>query len=197
MDLLTELALGTLPEPERAEIEAALAGSPALRQELERMREAVTGAALALDPMEPSPGARQRLMKALDGPDRFGTFFEALARLFDLPAEAMRAVLARIDDAGAWVDALPGTKLIDFAAGPGLGAADAGLVRLEPGAAFPRHRHLGDETTLVLEGTMIDGGVSYRPGSVVKHAFDSVHDYSAGAERPLVIAVLHHGIEPL
>jgi putative transcriptional regulator len=197
VELLPEFVLGTLPEAEAREVEAALAGSPALRQELDRVTEALAGAALALDPVAPPERARQRLMKALDGPERFAPFFAELARLVDLSVEAVKGVLARVDDPGAWLDALPGVRLFDFAAGPALGTVDAGFVRLAPGASFPKHRHLGDEVAMVLEGQMLDGGATYGPGSVVPHAKDSVHDYTAAPDRDLVIMVLHHGIEPV
>jgi len=197
VELLPELVLGTLDEDQAREVEAAVAASPALRQELDRVREALAGAAVALDPVAPAEKARDRLMKALDGPDRFAPFFATLSRLVDLPEGALRAVLARIDDAGAWLDGLPGVKLFDFAAGPALGAVDAGVLRLTPGTTFPRHRHLGEEVAIVLEGQMIDGGVTYGPGAVVPQETGSVHDYAAAPGRDLVVMILHHGVEPV
>jgi anti-sigma factor ChrR (cupin superfamily) len=135
-------------------------------------------------------------MHSLEGPERFAPFFAALSRLFDLPVAAIEALLARIDDARAWEASVPGVKLIDFTGGPRVAGADAGLVRLAPGAGFPRHRHLGHETTIVLEGTLIDGGRAYEPGAVVEHVVDSVHKCFAGPDRDLVTAVLHHGLAP-
>jgi quercetin dioxygenase-like cupin family protein len=152
--------------------------------------------ALGLDPIAPAAETRSRLMNGLDGPERFAPFFAQLSRLFDLPVLIIVGLLARIDDPRAWEDGVPGVKLIHFAAGPRRAAAEAGLVRLAPGACFPRHRHLGRETTIVLEGTLLDSRRDYGPGASVEHATDSVHRYAAAAARDLVIAVLHHGIAP-
>src|SRR5206468_347335 len=64
-ELLPEFVLGTLPDAEAREVQAALAGSPALRQELDRVTEALAAATLALDPVSPSQATRQRLMSTL------------------------------------------------------------------------------------------------------------------------------------
>lgn len=162
---------------------------PAAPEILERL-------ALELEPVAPAVEIRSRLMTCLDGPERFAPFFADLSRLFDLPADVIKRLLARLDDARAWADGVPGVKLFDFAPGPGAAGAGAGFVRLTPGARFPRHRHLGDETTIVVEGILVDGGRPHGPGAVVHHEADSIHAYAAGPGRDLVVAVLHHGLGP-
>lgn len=49
------------------------------------------------------------------------------------------------------------------------------LLRYAPGAGVPRHRHLGLETILVLDGTQSDEHGTYGPGSLVLNPRDSVH----------------------
>jgi anti-sigma factor ChrR (cupin superfamily) len=197
IELLPELALGTLPEAEKAAVEAELAASPALRQELDRIVEILGSLPSGLGPEEPSPGARGRLLATLAGPERFAPFVDRLARMLELRADELGAVLARIDDPAGWRRGFPGVTYIDFTPGPRLAAAgaQAGLVRLEAGGTFPRHRHLGPEVVLVLEGTAREGGVVYHPGQLVEHAEGTEHEFSAGRHRDLVTVSLHYGIE--
>ncbi len=49
------------------------------------------------------------------------------------------------------------------------------LLRYAPGAAVPRHRHLGLETILVLDGSQSDDFGTYEKGSVVLNAAGSEH----------------------
>ena len=49
------------------------------------------------------------------------------------------------------------------------------LLRYAPGAAVPRHRHLGLETIMVLEGSQSDDNGTYGEGSVVLNPAGSEH----------------------
>jgi putative transcriptional regulator len=140
---------------------------------------------------------RDRLLATLAGPERFASFIERLAHLFDLPRAGVRELLARIDDGGGWLAGyVPDLQYFNFTPGPRLAGADAGFVRLRPGGRFPRHRHVGDEVTFILEGAMRDGDQLYRPGALVERARDTVHDYAAEGPRDLVLVSLHRGIVP-
>jgi hypothetical protein len=152
--------------------------------------------AAALQPVAPEGGTRARLLQSLAGPDRFRPFFAELGRRFDLALEPLRAVLALIDDPTQWLPSpVPGVRLIHFAAGPALAGADAGFVLVPAGLTFPRHRHLGPEMAVVLEGMVHDSGRTCGPGEVVEWPAQSTHDYRAGHGRDLVVMVAHHGIE--
>jgi hypothetical protein len=192
---LTELVLGTLPDAEREELHALVAASPELQREIDLLTEALVGAAEALPPVAPSPGARARLLADLAGPDRFRPFFAELARRFDLGVEAVRALLARIDDPAAWeATEIPWVKLIHFDGGPALAGADAGFVRVSAGTRFPRHGHRGREMAFVLEGRMIQDARTFGPGDIDDVGTEMVHDYLVGPEADLVVMVWHHGI---
>ncbi|WP_026784456.1 cupin domain-containing protein [Pleomorphomonas koreensis] len=57
-------------------------------------------------------------------------------------------------------------------------AADApgvALLRYQPGASVPRHRHAGLETILVLDGEQSDEAGDYGPGSFIVNAEGSQH----------------------
>jgi hypothetical protein len=166
------------------------------RDDLDLDALALEALAAALMPVAPAAPVRARLLQSLGGPDRFRPFFAELAHRFDLALEPLRAALALIDDPARWLPSpVPGVRLIHFTAGPALAHADAGFVHVPAGMTFPRHRHLGPEMAVVLEGSVHDGGRVHRPGAVVEWPAGSLHDYRAGEGRDLVVIVAHHGIE--
>ena len=157
--------------------------------------------ALAQPPRAAPASVRARLLRTVASVDRFAPFFDDLTRLFQLPLETIRALLARIDDARPWERslqgrALQGSELFHFPVGPQLaaGGAAGGVLRLAAGQRFPVHRHHGNEVTYVLEGGYLADGRVYGPGSQIEMPGDTSHDYQAAPERDLVIMVLHRGI---
>lgn len=55
------------------------------------------------------------------------------------------------------------------------GEPGVALLRYQPGAAVPRHRHLGLETIIVLEGSQSDERGRYETGAVVLNPEGSEH----------------------
>src|SRR5688572_13863864 len=117
---LAEYALGLLPEAQRRELDAALSASPALRRELDVVREALGLVAAGAGPALHAPAqGRARLLAALDGGKRFRPFLRDLARHFDLSLARMRELFQQIDDAKYWeAGPLPGIAVMHFAGGP-------------------------------------------------------------------------------
>jgi hypothetical protein len=195
---LPEYVLELLPPAEMQALTEIIERDPALRGETDQLRMALTTVVDELPPMEPSPEVRQRVMDAARSVERFGPFVAQLSQIVQLSREKMLQVLALVDQASFWVQGLPGVELAHFDAAPALAGADAGFIRFEAGASFPRHRHLvGREITFVLEGILHDGDRRYGPGEIVEHAADTVHAIAASPDQPLLIMVVHHGIQPV
>jgi putative transcriptional regulator len=200
LELIPDYVLGVLPEDEQQQVHAQVLQSRELQREVDRVTEALAATADQLASAAPDPGLRGRLLHSLSGVDRFAPFFDQLTRLFELPLETIRKLLARID-AFDWESTLmgkqlQGAELFHFPVGPRLretGAA-GGVVRVRAGVTFPVHRHTGDEVTFVLEGAYLADGQTYGPGSIIPMSAGTAHDYRAAAERDLVIIVLHRGI---
>jgi quercetin dioxygenase-like cupin family protein len=201
-DLIPEYLLGGLPAEQGQEVESLLAASPSLRREADELMESLALTATALTPLPPPRSVRARLLATAAGVDRFVPFLDDLTRLFELPVDTMRELLARIDGAGhVWESTLlgadlEGAELFHFQVGPRLRAAGAagGVLRVRADVTFPRHRHHGDEITYVLEGGYCVDGRVHGPGSTVEMPAGSAHDYRAARERDLVVMVLHRGI---
>lgn len=195
---LTEYALG-LCEPEVAQaIEARLRRDPALAAELDLLRENLfgePGLALETPIVEPSASARERLMAAVQGADRFAPFAQRMAQLFGLSVEAVAELLRGLDTCVWTPTAAPGVSFVHFQAGPALTEADTGFVRFEAGAEFPHHRHEGPELTFILEGVLyFSTGETLRPGDEIVLGLEHRHSVRAG-DVPVVYATYHHGFQ--
>jgi quercetin dioxygenase-like cupin family protein len=152
----------------------------------------------ALSELGPPPKAppqllRERLLATIARPRlRFAPLFGALSELFDLADADLASIFERAARPEEWVAApIPGTRLLHVVGGPRVAHADNGLVKLRAGARFPRHRHLGSERVLVLEGAYRDeaSGRVYQAGDLHEMAEGTEHAYSALGERDLLFAV--------
>ena len=76
------------------------------------------------------------------------------------------------------------------------GDRKAVLMRYDPGATIPRHRHLGDEQIFVLEGSVSDDTGTCRKGDYARRPPGCVHSVSS-REGALVLAVMTGGTEPV
>ncbi|MCA9709770.1 MAG: cupin domain-containing protein [Myxococcales bacterium] len=144
-----------------------------------------------LRPLAMPTGLRDRLLSTASGRNRLLPFLDRMMALFDLPEGEAQGHLHSVDDDEAWEDMLPGVRFRDFDGGPALGDAHGGLVRLQPGEAFPRHTHVGEERVLVLQGELVDDqGQHYRAGDLLVSADGTSHELRAEGDREAVYAAV-------
>jgi putative transcriptional regulator len=204
---IPELVLGTLDGSMRAAVEAHLEACARCAGERAATEEALSLLALSLPPEPPHPSVRTEVLAAVveeeqrrkgdTAAGRFAPFVERLARFFDVTAQRARALLELASEPLAWTPGpTSGISLIHLQGGPRFARADAGIVRLAPGARFPRHRHNGDEFGLILEGGFIDAdGTVVRRGEQHDRAAGTSHDFVALPEGCTFAAVVIDGIE--
>jgi len=136
---------------------------------------------------------RERLLAAVARPRlRFAPLFNALTDLFDLNDSELAGIFERAATPEVWLQApIAGTALMHIEGGPRAAGADNGLVRLQAGARFPRHRHLGLERVLVLEGAYRDepSGRVYAAGDLHEMPSGSSHALVALPAKELLFAV--------
>lgn len=205
---IPELVLGTLEGPLRTSVEQHLRRCQRCADEAAATGEALSLLALALPTQPPHATLRTRLLTSIveeqQGRDahradrsRFAPFIERLISFFDISAERARALVELATDPSAWTPGPgPGISFIHVQAGPRFARADAGLVRMAPGARFPRHRHIGHEFGLILEGGLIDeSGAVVRCGESHDLPADTAHYLDALPEGCLFAAVVIDGIE--
>lgn len=71
------------------------------------------------------------------------------------------------------------------------------LISMDPGSAYPAHRHLGTEEVFVIEGAYEDEIGRHAAGSFVRYAKGSTHSPRCpeGGEACLFFAIAREGIE--
>lgn len=160
--------------------------------------EVIAALADALTPVLPSASLRSAILDATRAPGRLHRFAERLAAMIDVTVTKARELLDRATDASLWErDLVPGLDALWVEGGPAVAQCIRGFARLRAGATFPDHRHLGPETTLVLEGAMLEsGGAVVRPGEIHEMREGSEHRYSAapGGTDLLFFVVVGQGI---
>ena len=197
---LIEYLLGTLDPDACAELERELQRSADLRAELAEIADTLSLVAETAPPIQPSAELRERLLESLDHPGQFSGFTQRLCQFFDLGTTRIGEILAHVNAVPGkpWrANTFPGTHLLHFDGGERVATADCGLIYMEPGQAFPAHRHLGDEWVIILQGRIQElGGRRYETGEIVYSKAGSEHAFRAIGDRPLVLAVvLYKGLE--
>lgn len=193
-ELLPLYALGILESQEVAMVDAAVAKDPALAAELASYQ---ASADLLVVPATPGAEVHTRLLAAI-GSGRFEKFSARIASLYDVTVEKARELLALIERPASWNPEPGGIGLVHFNAGAAYAAADCGFIRLEPGAVFPPHKHLGEEASIVLQGHLRDAasGRLLGPGDELAQAEGSEHHLTCEGPEPCIFAArAMNGIE--
>jgi anti-sigma factor ChrR (cupin superfamily) len=156
-------ALGALDSDEARAFEQHLdAGCAACAAEVEGFGAAVAALGEAAPPAEPPAAAREELLARIGGD---GNSSGPGAGFFIL--RAGEGEWAETEDEGV------SYKLLFADRGRGTVTT---LVRMRPGARIPRHRHLGVEQCLVLEGDLRSGPYTMGAGDFNCSFPDSVHE---------------------
>ena len=181
-DLLrTDALVDELNEHLTAEEEAAMLDALAMGAELS-------------PPIPPPLGLKARILRSFERP-RYA-FLDRVARLLDLSLEAARAALDSLDRPYEWEPGGDGCVIRHVQGGPRLANAVVGLVRVEGGTPFPRHRHVGEEFVLVLQGGIEEGGRILLPGDLVHMPADTEHEFRAlEGDDLLYVAVVFEGVD--
>ena len=167
--------------PEELQEAAALAAVGALppreamavpRRAIGQMEEASALLAESIEIVAPPAGLRDRLLQRVAA-------FEQLKPVADVRA-----------DENTWVrSGIPGVDIKTLFKEPELGRTTY-LIRMEPGARLPAHKHGDIEQCLMLEGDIWWGDISYRKGDFMVMGKDSEHPevYTVGGNLMLLIA---------
>jgi len=171
-----------------------VAGDAALAAELASYQ---ASADLLVVPAQPAPDVHTRLLASI-GNGRFEKFSARISTLYDVTVEKARELLALIERPASWNQEAGGISLVHFDGGARYAAADCGFIRLEPGAVFPPHKHLGEEASMVLQGQVRDmsTGRLLGPGDELVVAEGSEHHLLCESTEPCIFAArAMNGIE--
>ena len=146
-------AIGALDPDERRDLEARLAAlPPSVRAEVAHLYDASVEIAASTSGETPSPGVRDALLARIAAPSNHTI----------TAAE------------GAWVETVPGVRMKILAIDRARDQATM-LLKGEPGARFPAHRHSGPEECYVISGSLIVEGRVLRAGDFHHAEGDSDH----------------------
>jgi anti-sigma factor ChrR (cupin superfamily) len=148
-------AFGTLPAAKMKAVELRLqSGCPFCLQQVQHYAAVAEELALSVTPVEPPPGARQRLLDRLKS--EASTEHRKVVRGTDAP----------------WVKmAIPGVEIRSLV------GEKTFMVRMQPGAVFPKHDHPQAEQCYVLQGSITDSdGLTLHAGDFVIMSRGIQHD---------------------
>ena len=142
-------------------------------------------------------GAERLLDAVAELPLRYAPFIGRLSALWQAPEALVLRELTRAKDSKSWRPSLlRGLKTFDVVLDTAAPGARAHLLHFAPGLHFPRHRHRGPESVMVLEGAYRDAsGVEVRAGETQTMSASSEHELRILGNTPCVAAVLEHGVK--
>ncbi len=166
-------ALGALEPAERSDFAAHLAsGCPACREAVAAAQDAVAALPRGFESSPLAPEIRAAVLDLAEAPS--------------LPLDPA---------AYSWQEPYPGFRTAIVKEDPAR-ACRASLIWASPGARYPAHRHHGDESTLILQGSCRDEHGSYSAGHVGRMRAGSTHfvEFLPG-EDCIAYVVSYHGHE--
>jgi putative transcriptional regulator len=194
---LLRLRLGLLDEPEASALRAHVGSCPVCTAEHQRLDEAyhAVGASAAALVAADLAGLRTRMLASAERELRLDHLVPLVAHHLQLDDEQARQVLARVDQPSTWGRGPgPGVALQRLTVGARCQSTLTNLIRLEGGAHFPEHGHLGDEVVVVLQGQMREAsGVVHRSGAEVLSGTSTEHGFDALEGPDLVCLVVVEG----
>ena len=166
--LLCEYAAGTLDEPCSLIVATHATLCPETRKMVEAY-ECVGGACLEECEQEQlSDSALENILNRLDGDSEKTVYIkshptETLG--FSVPKTLEKYIFENSNLPLKWKKALPGMSTYDL---PIEGSDNvARIIKMEPGAAVPKHGHGGQELTLIIDGAMTDENGTYNVGDLI------------------------------
>jgi putative transcriptional regulator len=182
---------------EHAQVDAHVAACrdcAAARAELARLAGDLADALVA--PERAPASLRERLLFETRAGRALPTFAAGVAKLLDLDEAKARAALEALARPESWGPGLcPGNVMRPIRPGPALGpGVMAGFLKTAPGTTLPMHRHLGRETTFVLQGGYRDStGLEVWAGEQTTLDGGSSHDLLVLPDVDCITLVISHG----
>lgn len=152
-----------------------------------------------VDPVPMRSGALDAVMDQIDQAEILQAECELPGYLSQLP-QALRVIARRSLAQGDWLIVEEGVRILGLQLHSSTVEQNGGnvyLVEMDPGASVGRHRHLGEEYTLVLKGAVCaEDEVPTSAGSLVLRSSGSVHRPEAnGDELCAMLVIMTDGVE--
>ncbi len=181
-------AVGLLQEPDVQALQSHIeAGCAICRRELDSLREAATLLACTAPEHSPPESLRAKLVESIQANSPGKKSGVQVWREWKAPQVAPVHVVAA--GQGEWEPLeIEGIRVKRLYADPAEDTV-ALLIRMDPGTAYPGHRHAGPEHCYVLEGDLSVGEVSLRAGDYQCATKHSTHTLSRTVNGCLLLIV--------
>lgn len=165
-------ALGALPPAEREKLEARILSGEIAPEDIHEHLQTITELAEDIASIMPAPrrAVKEGLMSAIAGTES---------------SQEQKTIFVLANE-GQWIDMAPGIS-IKILFQDSEKASTTLLVRLQPGAAYPPHRHRGTEECLVLEGDLHVDGTVLHTGDFTVSFDDRIHTDTHSSEGCLLL----------
>jgi putative transcriptional regulator len=188
-DLLAAYSAGSLPLSQALCVSAHLEHCASCLQELQQLNRVGSELMQRLDPAPVSDSVKQDLLGRLDS-------------LADAPAEpayggdrsipkCLRQFIARGYRDLRWKRVSPGIRSVELCRDSN--GARVELLKIRPGGSAVTHTHVGDEYTVILEGSFSDEEGLYRKGDFVVKGGDDIHTPVATQDRECICLAVTEG----
>ena len=168
-------SIGALDPDERLELEARLAElSPEEHGQVARLYETATAVAASVNELEPVGHVRERVLAAARTPTRY-TVWGGDTDWTETGLPGLRAKVLAVDKVRSLATL---------------------LIRAEPGAVYPSHKHHGPEECFVVSGSIVIDGRVLRAGDFHHADEDSDHGEISTTDGAEVLIVCRHAPSP-
>lgn len=152
-----------------------------------------------VDPLPMRSGALDAVMDQIDAMEPVHSMCELPGYMNQLP-HALHDIFRRSLAQGDWLTVEEGVRVLGLHLRSSTVEQNGGkiyLVEMDPGSSVGRHRHLGEEYTLVLKGSIAaENEVPIPAGSLVLRSNGSVHMPEAtGDELCAMLVIMTGGVE--
>ncbi len=198
IDDLQEYALDILDLDRSQEVRSHLRECSRCADVLRTISNLFTDAIVEPTTLAPKSSMRRRLLEEVATIAPFSLYHERMVQILAGTSDGLLKELRAMPHPDSWMDGpIPNCRLYPCSAAAGERDAIRTLVLMESGSRFPTHDHLGDETVLVLQGTMIgEEGEIYRPGEVLHMPKGTSHAFDVPEGLDLIyLAVVEQGIQ--
>jgi mannose-6-phosphate isomerase-like protein (cupin superfamily) len=197
-DELNEYALDILTEQRAKEVKDHLRTCRPCSQELGVISDLLVQSLQQEGASTPPADLRSRILQDVSAFAPYSLYHQEMASVLSGTEAGLRNELESMPHPRTWAPGpIPRCRLFPCVAAAAPRDAIRTLVLMESGSHFPMHEHLGDETVLIVQGSMqLDDGQVHRPGDVLRMAAGTSHAFDVPVGLDLIyLAHVDRGLQ--
>jgi len=197
-DELQEYALDMLAEPRTQAVKQHLRACKPCSQQLGVISNLLVQTLQQEGAGRPPADLRSRILQDVSAIAPYSLYHHDMAGVLGGTEAGLRKELASMPHPSTWTAGpIPRCRLFPCVAESAPRDAIRTLVLMESGSHFPMHEHLGDETIVIVQGSMqLEDGQVHRPGDVLRMAAGTSHAFDVPTGLDLIyLALVDRGLQ--